>query len=367
MGQASSDGTKRGPGRATIRDVAARAGVSVATVSRILNGTYRAPADTVDKVMVAVAELDYVVNTNARMLGSSTSETVGIVMTSLTSPFYVAVAAGVEEQATTEGRLCVVATTQDDPERELAALAMMRERGVEAVILAGGTLRTSEHQARLASIATALDRAGARLALCMRPPLDHEAPVEVVGYDNEGGAYAAVSYLLSVGHRRIVYLGATAEQSFTTGRLAGYRKALANYKVPHSPALITEGAAERPAVQKRIETLLADSEEFTAIFAATDSMASHTLAALRTAGVRVPEEVSVIGYNDDPIAADLSPALTTVHVPQAELGRIAVRRALHPHSVSSGDIKLATHVVIRDSVCPPGRDGVRSDRTDGTH
>jgi len=345
-----------GDARATIRDVAARAGVSVATVSRVLNGTYAAPVDTTDKVMRAVSDLDYVTNASARALTTTKTRTVGIVVPSLTSSFFMNVAAGVEEQAYADGHMCVVASTQGDPARELSALTMMRERGVDVLVLTGGGLaQSAEHEGRVALLARSLRSTGTQLVVCARPTFPTAAGIAAisVSFDNHGGAYAATRHLLAAGHTRIAYLGGRDAHTFTPARVDGYRQALADHGVAVTPELISSGPMRRGEAYDRTLGLLGVPGGFTALFAATDSVAASAIAALGKAGYAVPGDISIVGFNDDPVAAELTPALTTVHVPQAELGRMAVREALHPTgapAVERDPIVLGTHVVVRDSV-----------------
>ncbi|WP_156037575.1 LacI family DNA-binding transcriptional regulator, partial [Glycomyces tenuis] len=196
-----------GEKRPTIRDVAALAGVSVPTVSRVLAGNYPVAPATRAKVLRAMRELDYVVNAHARALAGATTKTVAFVVDDVTGPFYAFIARGVEQQAASEGRLCLLCTTHGDPERELAVVELMREQHAEAVIVVGGAWDREQYRERMRYFATALDKSGSRLVLCGRPSLGENVPATVVHYDNEGGAYAMTSHLLSVGHRRIGYLG----------------------------------------------------------------------------------------------------------------------------------------------------------------
>ncbi|MFD0636035.1 substrate-binding domain-containing protein [Catenulispora yoronensis] len=181
-------------------------------------------------------------------------------------------------------------------------------------------------------------------------------PVTVVEYDNVGGAFAATSHLLSLGHRRILFLGGEAASTTTVDRYAGYSKALAAYGLDVDERLCLTGSSEvYYASDKLRERLAAGPPDFTAIVAWDDLTAAKALVALRKAGVAVPEDVSVVGFNDDAIAEDVTPALTTVSIPYNELGREAVRLALHradPASARNQHITLGTHIVLRDSVRP---------------
>ncbi|MFI6789637.1 LacI family DNA-binding transcriptional regulator [Nonomuraea sp. NPDC050383] len=344
--------------RATIRDVAARAGVSASTVSRVIKGDYPVAQATRTRVLRAMRELDYVLNVHARALSGASTQMVAFVLDDVTGPSFAYVAKGVEQQATAEGRLCMVCTTHGDPERELRVVEAMREQRADAVILVGGGSADDAYRRRMTHFAHALDKAGSRLVLCGRPPLGDDVPTTVVEYDNEAGAYAMTSHLLSHGHRRIVYLGAaTADDQNTTKiiRVRGFRRAHEDHGVPHDPDLVLPCSFSRSAGYEATRRLLAAGTEFTAIFAGTDMVAAGVLAALREAGVRVPEDVSVAGYDDIPLAADLVPGLTTVHIPTEELGRTAVRLALDLSQPQH--VVLGTHIVVRGSV---GRRAVTS-------
>ncbi|MFC7763283.1 LacI family DNA-binding transcriptional regulator [Catellatospora bangladeshensis] len=172
--------------RPTIRDVAALAGVSVATVSRVLSGDYPVAGNTRTKVQRAVRELDYVVNAHARALSGATSNVVALVMYDVVTPFFAHIASGVEYQATESDRLCLVCTTHGDPDRELEIVKLMREQHADAVILVGGVLMNDDYRERMYRYAKGLEDAGSRLVLCGRPSLGPDFPAITVEYDNAG-------------------------------------------------------------------------------------------------------------------------------------------------------------------------------------
>ncbi|GAA1310321.1 LacI family DNA-binding transcriptional regulator [Saccharothrix xinjiangensis] len=343
-----------GERRPTIRDVAAHAGVSVATVSRILSGTYASAPATRTRVLRAVRELDYVANANARGLAGASSRSVAIIVNSVVSPHYAHVAQGVQDQAAVEGKLCIVGTTGGDPERELATVQLMREEHAECVILVGNVVADEAYRERMADYARALALAGSQLVLCGRPALGPDVPALVVEYDNTAGAHAITSHLLSAGHRRILFLGRRDNYTTPESRVAGYREALADHRVPHDPDLEVEGTMERGEGHRMIrERLAAGPRDFTAVFAGNDLIAAGARQALREHGLRIPDDVSLVGFDDLPPAADID--LTTVHVPHEELGRTAVRMALQRARDKSGlpeRVVLGTHIVVRDSVRP---------------
>lgn len=337
--------------RSTIREVANLAGVSVATVSRILTGTYPASPDTRARVMRAAEELDYVANAHARVLAGSASKSVAIVLNSVISPHYAHVAQGVEAQATAEGRLCLIATTGGDPKRELAIVKHMREQNAEAVILVGNVVADDRYRERMGQYAQSLAAVGSRLVLCGRRPLGPDVPAIVVEYDNAGGAFAATSHLLSAGHERILFLGRRPGYTTADGRLDGYRRALAAHNLPQDPGLEVEGMMEwNEGYRMMKERLSTGPQDFTAVFAINDLIAGGAHRALAERGLRVPDDLSMVGFDDLPPSRDIN--LTTVHLPHEEIGRTAVRLALEheAHGGAPPHVILGTHLVIRDSV-----------------
>lgn len=345
-------------GRVTIREVAERAGVSVATVSRVLSGNYPVPPTTRTRVLRAARDLDYVANAHARALVGGGRKMVAVVLRQVTSPFYAQVAEGVEAEAAARGWLCLVGTTGGDPARELEFVQLMREEGARLVILVGGVVEDDAYRERVARYAQALDASGARLVLCGRPAPDPGIPALVVEFDNEAGARAITGHLLSAGHRRIVFLGGLPGNTALDARVAGYRAALAEHGLPDRAAHVIDSGLGRAAGHRAMTELLKTTREFTAVFAGDDMVAAGALRAIADAGLRVPHDISVVGYNDIPLAEDFNPPLTTVRTPAEELGRAAVRIALRdPDHTAGTHHLLGTHIVVRDSVQPPPTDG----------
>ncbi|NGO06775.1 LacI family transcriptional regulator [Streptomyces sp. HC44] len=345
-------------GRVTIREVAERAGVSVATVSRVLSGNYPVPPATRTRVLNAARALDYVANAHARALVGAGRKMVAVVLRQVTSPFYAQVAEGVEAEAAERGWLCVVGATGGDPQREMDFVQLMREEGAGLVILVGGVVEDDAYRERVAHYAQALDSSGARLVLCGRPAPDPDIPALVVEFDNEAGARAITGHLLSAGHRRIAFLGGLPGNTALDARVAGYRAALAEHGLPPEAAHVVDCGLGRAAGHRAMTELLKTADkttgEFTAVFAGDDMVAAGALRAIADAGLRVPGDISVVGYNDIPLAEDFSPPLTTVRTPAEELGRAAVRIALRdPEHAAGAHHLLGTHIVVRDSVSPP--------------
>ncbi|GGW84730.1 LacI family DNA-binding transcriptional regulator [Streptomyces caelestis] len=345
-------------GRVTIREVAERAGVSTATASRALSGNHPVPAATRARVLRAARDLDYVANAHARALVGGGRKMAAVVVRQVTSPFYAQVAEGVEAEAADRGWLCVVGATGGAAQREMEFVQLMREEGARLVILVGGVVEDDAYRERVAHYAHALDSSGARLVLCGRPAPDPEIPALVVEFDNEAGARAITAHLLSAGHRRIVFLGGLPGNTALDARVAGYRAALAEHGLPPEAAHVVDCGLGRAAGHRAMTELLKAGREFTAVFAGDDMVAAGALRAIADAGLRVPGDISVVGYNDIPLAEDFNPPLTTVRTPAEELGRAAVRIALRdPEHAAGAHHLLGTHIVVRDSVGapPPGR------------
>ncbi|MFM9444273.1 LacI family DNA-binding transcriptional regulator [Streptomyces acidiscabies] len=355
--------------RVTIKDVAKEAKVSVATVSRVLGvSNYPVAAGTRSRVMKVVRDLDYVTNAHARSLAGGGTPTVAILMNNITGAAFAHVAKGVEGAATLRGWLSLVGTTGEDPERELALVNMMRQQGVAAVVLLGGAYDRTEYQTRMGRFARSLDAAGSHLVLVGRPPLEGGVPATTVDYDNEAGAYAMASHVLSAGHRKVLVLPGPSGLTTAQGRLAGARRAFEAYGVPFDPGLVRRGSYDYEHGYAAVQQALAQTPGFTAVLAGTDVVAAGAMQALRSVGLRVPDDVSVAGYDDIPLASQLTPGLTTVHVPYEEMGRVALRavadrragldlagsgRSGEDRATEAEHLILGTHVVVRDSVRPP--------------
>lgn len=204
---------------------------------------------------------------------------------------------------------------------------MLREQHAAAVVLAGGAEPTKAYTRRMTGYARALDAAGSRLVLVGRPALPSGAPAAVVEYDNPGGAFQATALLPAAGHRRVLFLS-DALINTAVQRREGFLDALRAHGVPFEEELEVAG-----------------------VFAGTDMVAIGAIAALLDAGLRVPDDIPIVGFDDVSSAGDLTPALTTVHVPYEELGRVAVRLALERREHLSNDdhIVLGTQLMVRRS------------------
>lgn len=358
MAQRAVRRRRRTTSTATIRDVANAAAVSTATVSRVLAGNYPVAKETRKRVLEAIEELDYTANVHARGLSGGAQGPIAVLLGDITGPSFAALAQGVEREARARGRLCLVGTTESDPEREVALLELMREQQAAGVVLPGGSWNLPAHEEQVIRFARSFRAAGGRIVLCGRPELaEPDSGAATIRYENESGAAAVARLTVAAGHRRFLLLPGMDGYSTAEERLRGFRSVLteggiadADITVRH--ATFTRESARRAILRALDEQLARGDAPFTAVLSGSDIMAAGVLEALRSRGLRCPDDISVTGYDDIPGAADMNPALTTVRVPYEEMGALAVRCALTDDRTET-NAPLPTTVVERDSVAPP--------------
>ncbi|MZD05131.1 substrate-binding domain-containing protein [Streptomyces sp. SID5785] len=343
----------------TLADVAARAQVSPATVSRVLNGNYPVAAATRERVLKAVDELDYVLNGPASALAAATSDLVGVLVNDIADPFFGIMASAVQSEIVGPGgraggeRLAVVCNTGGSPERELTYLTLLQRQRAAAVVLTGGAIEDAEHVAAVAGKLRRLAEAGTRVVLCGRPPVPDTDAV-ALAFDNRGGGVELTRHLLALGHRRIGYVAGPEERTTTRHRLEGHRAALAEAGVTTSDDLVVHGPYDRATGRAATAELLSRASDLTAIVAANDTVALGACAALREAGLRIPQDVSVAGFDDLPFSADAVPALTTVRLPLAEAAARAGRIAMGREAAPAGGVDVVSgELVVRGSTAAP--------------
>ncbi|MFE3599145.1 LacI family DNA-binding transcriptional regulator [Streptomyces sp. NPDC059096] len=352
----------------TLADVAARARVSPATVSRVLNGNYPVAAATRERVLRAVDDLDYVLNGPASSLAAATSDLVGILVNDIADPFFGIMAGAAQtEIGGQEGtgraggeKLAVVCNTGGSPERELTYLTLLQRQRAAAVVLTGGALEDPGHIAAMTTKLAKLADAGTRVVLCGRPPLPGgDSAVASLAFDNRGGGQRLTEHLLALGHRRIGYVAGPAERTTTRHRLEGHRAAMTAAGIGGSGGgaqdpLTVHGPYTRRSGYEATLELLRRAPDLTAVVAANDTVALGACAAVRERGLRIPEDVSVAGFDDLPFSVDATPALTTVRLPLHEAGARAGRLAMGTETPPPGGIAtIAAELMARASTAPP--------------
>lgn len=337
----------------TLADVAQRAGVSQATASRVINAAPYSVAESLrERVLAAVAELDYVPNAHAQALARSNSATVGVIVHDVSDPYFSEITRGLQRVAIEHGRLAIICNSYREPEREVAYVELLRAQRVEAIVLAGSGYRDVVATRALDAKLSLFAQQGGRVAVIGR----HELSGDAVMPDNEGGAFALASMLFADGHVDVGVVGGPRELTTTQDRLNGVRRAVRKYKRRLPAERIVDGRFTRDGAAAAAVQLLERHPGLTALMALNDAMAVGVLAALRGRGVRVPEDVSVAGFDDMPIAADVTPALTTVRLPMVDMGARALVLALDRTSTGTRIEQVPVEVVRRASTGPPRRD-----------
>ncbi|WP_219463694.1 LacI family DNA-binding transcriptional regulator [Nonomuraea rhizosphaerae] len=340
----------------TLRDVATAAGVSPATASRVLNGTARVRPDLRDRVEAAAAQLAYTPNAHAQALARASNETVGVICHDVSDPYFSGIARGIMRAAAQRDLLVMLASTFRDSEREVAYVSMLRAQRARAILLIGSGFEDRRWERAMDAELRPYLNAGGRVAVVSR---HRSLRVDTVLPENREGAAALARALLALGHRGFAVLSGPRGLSTVVDRVGGFRDALAAAGV--TAAEVVEGPFTREGGHAGATGLLdrgviggSSGSGATCLFATTDVMAVGALAALRERGLRVPEDVSLAGFDDIPVVRDLTPPLTTVALPLEEMGERVIALALRDGSRARRRIeRVAGTVVLRASTTGP--------------
>jgi len=332
--------------RMTHKDVAERAGVSVATVSYVLNhGPRPVASKTRSKVEAAIAELGYYPNELARSLRLQQSSTIGLILPSILNPVFAEIAHAIESVCSEAGFLVLLCNSERQHAREEHFVQMLRAKQVDGVVII-------PHDQPLTLVAPL------RQAHIPFVVLEHDLPgVHCIAIDELQGGRLATQHLIGLGHRRIALIRRKATSALSTQRLIGYQQALAAAGIRFDANLVVDCEAGQAAGERTMQQLLALARPPTAVFTHNDVLAMGALHAIRQAGLSVPGDISVVGYDDITSAAYFFPPLTTVRSPKAEMGARASRMILqlvqqkdHPPATT---ITLPVELVIRLSTAAP--------------
>ncbi|PWB74384.1 MAG: LacI family transcriptional regulator [Anaerolineales bacterium] len=325
----------------TIGDVAQRAKVSIATVSRVLNGKVPVAPDKADRVRAAIEELQFVPRTAARVLASRKTGTVGLVLPEISGAFFSPMLRGVEagiRQAGYDFLIHSMQTTHEGiPHRQLG------EHNTDGLIVFTGSLDIKE--------LTRLNRINFPIVLLHQTPPE-SLNIPVITIENKSGAEMLVDHLIEGhGRRRIVYLQGPEGHEDSVWRERGYRESLEAHGITFDPELVATGGFDDEEAFATIQELILEGVEFDAVFAGDDDAAMGVMRALKLAGRLVPDDVSVVGFDDIPFARYVSPPLTTIHAPIEEVGREAVSQLMRlingqqPEALTL----MRTELVLRES------------------
>ncbi|HEU5102071.1 MAG TPA: LacI family DNA-binding transcriptional regulator [Roseiflexaceae bacterium] len=330
--------------RATIREVARRAGVSYQTVSRVINNHPMVAASTRALVRQAIAELDYHPNAQAVGLSRNRADIVGVITHSIASPFFAQIVDGTAQALQERGRFMLLGSAGMSTQLETID-SLQRSRRIDGMII-------------ILPLSTSLE-AAQQLAASQFPlvlvDLQYDIDANHISIDNRQGAYCATEHLIGLGHRRIGLISGPLIQPVAHVRIAGYKDALRAHGLPYEPELVVIGDFANSGGEAGATHFLSLDDPPTAIFACNDQMAFGTVRTLRRRGLRVPDDISVIGFDDIAEASISYPPLTTMRQPLAEMGRIAaeyVCRVIDGEATERLQVTLSTELIVRQSTAP---------------
>lgn len=341
----------------TIRDVAREAGVSTATVSRVISGLVGARPQTRARVLAAAETLGYRPSAVARSLKLRTTRTLGLLVTDIQNPYYPEIVRAVEDAALEQNLAVLLCNGADDPSREEAYLELLVDRRVDGIIIASSGLQ---------------ERHGAWLARRSVPVVlvnwaTPDLPLPAILGDNRAGGRLAAEHLLALGHRHIGHLTAPVRNAAAAERLVGIAEALAAAGLDRASLVVVEGDGQVAGGERAALELLDRMPAITAIVCYNDLTAIGAIRAVRARGWQVPADVSVVGYDDIALSAWVDPPLTTIAQRTSEMGRWAVHRLgelIAQAETTPDDVNVAAALApvilpvelrVRASSAPPGR------------
>ena len=328
---------------ATIHDVARKAGVAPITVSRVINNAGYASQATRQRVEAAIAELGFVPNTLARSLRSKRTNTLALVLSDITNPFFTTLARGVEDTASSAGYNVIFCNTDEDEEKERNYLQVLLQKRVDGILLvpARSTPAAVQFLQEHNTPVVILDR---------RVPL---AKADVVRCDSEKGAYLLVQLLIKLGHTQIAVLGGPNGVSTADDRVAGVRRAITEANLSEQSLLVFDGAFTQASGYEMTRQALASIPHPTGLFASNNFIAIGAMKALRDFGQRVPEDIALVSFDDLPPALVTFPFLSVAAQPAYEMGQKATELLLNRLSGETArnyhEIILPIEIIVRQS------------------
>lgn len=330
---------------ATITDVCRLAGVSKATVSRVLNNTGQVKEATREQVYKAIQELNYRPNGLAQALAKQRSDTIGLIVSDFNGNFFGDLLRQAAQSVEMAGKHLVVTDGHDNPEREIQAIQMLVDRCCDGIILYSRFLTEEKILEIIGDLPIPL--------MVMNRYLE-KAPERTIVFAQKEAAHMAVTHLLKAGHSKIACITARMRTPTAQARLQGYQEALADYGIPYNPELVAHGQNLIPSGYTACRELLDNGSDFTALFCCTDNMAEGAYRALNESGRKIPDDVSVVGFDNEPMTAYMTPSLTTVHIPVIEMTKVAVEQVI---KMINGENVFAIptfegQLIVRESVAP---------------
>jgi LacI family transcriptional regulator, galactose operon repressor len=341
---------KKPNSKVTIVDVAAQAGVSFGTVSRVINNDVHVRKETRERVLATMQRLGFVANRQARSLAGGKSNSIGMLVPDLGTGYIGEIIRGIDAELSLSGLDLILYTTHRTASKESNYVTNLATGMVDGLLL---VLPRSP-----VDFIGSLTQRRFPFVLIDHQGAGRDCPA--VGATNWQGGYNATEYLIKLGHTRIGFITGSMDLGCAVDRLEGYRSALRINHIREAPELIFEGNFLQQDGYTGASALLDLPNPPTAIFASNDVMAMGAMDAVRNRGLRVPEDISIVGFDDIPQASLIHPAMTTVNQPLEKMGRVAAQMLLdllqHPER-RADRIELPTQLVVRDSCNPPRTDG----------
>ncbi|MFC3798074.1 catabolite control protein A [Cohnella sp. GCM10012308] len=332
----------------TIYDVAREAGVSMATVSRVVNNNPNVKPQTRKKVYEAIERLGYRPNAVARGLASKKTTTVGVVIPDIANANFAEVARGIEDIANMYHYNIILCNADKRKEKEIRVINTLLEKQVDGLLFMGGVV-TDEH-------IQAFNTSNVPIVLCATT--DEKGTMPSVDIDHETAAYDAVRKLIGEGHKRIAMISGTLQDPANGyARYQGYKRALEESGIAFDESLVRVGNYRYESGIEAVQYFLELEERPSAVFAATDEMAIGAIHGIQDAGLSVPEDISVIGVDNIRLASMVRPLLTTVAQPMYDIGAVSMRlltKLMKKENVEQARVTLHHELIVRNSVAPRG-------------
>jgi LacI family transcriptional regulator len=335
----------------TIKDVAQEAGVSITTVSHVINETRYVSEELTEKVYEAMRALNYRPNIIARSLRSGRTKTIGLVVPDISNPFFADFSRRIEDKGFEHGYNVILCNTDENPAKEEMYVNVLISKQVDGLIFfSSGTSKSFKNTVTLGDVPVVVtDR---------EPEITNS---DVVLIDNHAGGYMATSYLISLGHRRIACISGPSPIRPSAHRVEGYRSALKEASIAFDQDLVRNGDFRSSSGDKEMKVLLKLPDPPTAVFACNDMMALGAMRAIKEANLNIPEDISVVGFDNTPISSLVYPQLTTISQPIKEMADLAVELLIEKMNIKEEQkrqkeispeykrIILNTELVIRDT------------------
>jgi LacI family transcriptional regulator, repressor for deo operon, udp, cdd, tsx, nupC, and nupG len=324
-----------------ISDVAKLANVSTATVSRVLSNSGNVKKETTEKVLEAIQKLNYQPNMLARQLRKLETKTILVVVPDITNTFFSKVLRGIEHVAIENDYQVLLGDTGNNIERERGYLNILRQRKADGMILL--TARLESHL---------LEEIASEFPVVLACEYLEGSTIPTVSIDNISSARKATEYLINLGHRRIGFISGPLNVILSRDRLKGFRQAMAQHNIPIESFLVQEGDFSFESGYNMMMKFLALDQPPTAVFASNDEMAIGAIKAIKSKGLRVPDDISVVGFDDIQFASIYEPALTTISQPMFEIGKKAMElliKLMNKDKLEKSQYILEDQLVIRET------------------